>query len=122
MTQVRFVSQGEGGLVCKKLCSTLTTFFIKSPLAWEAPFLHLAMCLSQGDIVEPPNVGVENAQTAMSGLLPGLNTLQLTVLLWFAGTLAEEVSDIAGVVAKWFLIVSSLRSTDAVHLQHPFQI
>ena len=74
--------------MCKKLCSTLTTYFIQSPLLWESPLLHLTKCFAQGDVVSLSDI---DPQTRILDLLPALNFLQLTALLWFAGTLAEEV-------------------------------
>ena len=86
---MRLVGQGEGGLVSKKLCSTLTTYFLRSPFLWHKPLLHLTLSFHQGDAIAEGDV--ENAKVTMSDLLPALNDLQLLALLWFAGTLAEEV-------------------------------
>ena len=81
--------QGEGGLVCKKLCSTLTTYFIQAPLLWEQPLLHLALSFHQGDAVAAGDI--DPSKAAIAELLQALDDSQLQVLLWLAGTLAEEV-------------------------------
>ncbi|KAK3715372.1 member of the karyopherin-beta [Vermiconidia calcicola] len=87
---VRLVQRGEGGLVCKKLCSTLTTYFLRSPLMWKHPLLDLALSFHHGDATVEGNT--PRSADEISDILPNLNELQLRVLLWFAGALAEEVS------------------------------
>ena len=83
------VAKGEGGLVCKKLCSTLTTYFLRSSSLWERPLLHVALSFYHGDAVTQSDI--DESKATMSNFLPSLSVLQLQALLWFAGSLADEV-------------------------------
>ncbi|KAF2720578.1 ARM repeat-containing protein [Polychaeton citri CBS 116435] len=82
--------QNEAAFVQKKVCSALTTYFLQSPAAWQAPLPHLAASLQHGD-VQDGNVA------DFAALLATLNAQQLLVLLWFASVLAEELSRIDNV-------------------------
>ncbi|RMY44950.1 hypothetical protein D0865_10229 [Hortaea werneckii] len=85
---VRLVNQGETGLVTKKFSSTLTTYYLRSPIQWKRPILHLALSMQNGDPASEPD---ENATVSMGGLCKSLSESQLIALLWFAATLADEV-------------------------------
>lgn len=74
--------------MCRKLCSTLTTYFIQSPIPWKLPIWHLSICFARGDVVSLNDI---DRETDISDILPALSSFQLTALLWFASTLAEEV-------------------------------
>ena len=86
---MRLVGQNERPLVCKKLCSTLTTYFIRSPVLWQRPILHLALSLRAGDVV--PDSAID-PRSDLDEILNGLDTSALIALLWFSGTLADEIS------------------------------
>lgn len=79
-------------MVLKKMCSTLVTFFIRSPSLWQNPLLHLAASFQQGDVVSDPvpSDGVR----AIVDILPSLSAQQLIVLMWFSATLAEDVAKV----------------------------
>ncbi|KAK5121938.1 hypothetical protein LTR85_004510 [Meristemomyces frigidus] len=85
---VRLVRDGESALVTKKLCSTLTTYYLRSPVLWKRPLLHIASSMQSGDTL--PEASFEMGR-AMVDALHGLSNDQIVVLLWFSGTLADEV-------------------------------
>ena len=89
---VRLVQQDEKKLVLKKLCSTLCTYFIRSPVLWQNPLLHLAISLQQGEVVH--DLPIDDRETVMNKALSALTSQQIVVLLWFAATLAEEVGKV----------------------------
>lgn len=89
----RLVQQGVSALVCKKLCSTLTVYFIRTPIHWKKPLLHLALSFYKGDAVSTSEVDESNA--TMSDLLSLLNAVQLQALVWFADALASEMTKIS---------------------------
>ncbi|KAK5723059.1 member of the karyopherin-beta [Elasticomyces elasticus] len=87
---VRSSRQGEGAMVIRKLCSTLTTYFVRSPLLWERPLTHVGLSLQTGDAVNEQNladVRAEHVSEALDGSL-------LVILLWFSATIADEVSKV----------------------------
>lgn len=89
---VRLVQQGESNMVLKKMCSTLVTYFIRSPILWRNPLLHLATSFQRGDAVDEP-ASDDNSQ-GVAGILPTLPANQLALLLGFAATLAEDVGKV----------------------------
>ena len=58
-------------------------------MPWKQPLLNLTKSFNYGEATVENDQ--EDHETNVSDLLAGLNTLQLGVLLYFAGTLAEEV-------------------------------
>jgi hypothetical protein len=83
------VGRGESALNTKKLCSTLTTYFLRVPQAWNRPLLHVAASMRNGDAL--PSSSIEDTAD-ITALIPGLSEHQLLALLWLSSTLAEEVS------------------------------
>lgn len=79
-------------MVLKKMCSTLATYFIRSPTLWQHPLLHLVACLQQGDTVNEPTI--EDSAKAVASIIPTLSAQQLVAVLWFAATLAEDVGKV----------------------------
>lgn len=71
-----------------KLCSTLVTYFARSPVYWQAPLLHLAVSFGHGSAVSA--VDVNRSTAGMVDILPSLNEPQLLFLLWFTNALAFE--------------------------------
>lgn len=98
MGQVRLVGRGEANLVCKKLCSTLTTYFVRTPVPWIHSLRHLTLSFARGEAVTPGDVEASTAQPHQ--LLESLNANHLTALLWFAGDLAEQVGKVDANVSK----------------------
>lgn len=84
---VKHSLSGESKAVFRKLCSVLTTYFIQSPLTWERPLLHLALCFRHGDSFSAEDINY--ATMSMSTVLPALDAAQLRGLLEFAGSIAE---------------------------------
>lgn len=89
---VRLVNQGDANMVLKKMCSTLTTYFIRSPTLWYNPLLDLAVSFQQGDAKYEATL--DDAAKSVSDILPSLTPQQMVVLMWFAATLAEDVSKV----------------------------
>lgn len=89
---VQMVGWAETNMVLKKMCSTLATYFIRSPVLWERPLFHLAFCFVSGGWVEDP--APKDFEQAFAGILPRLSTQQSVVLMWFAATLAEDVAKV----------------------------
>jgi len=75
-------------MVMKKLCSALTTYFLRSPLLWKYPLLHVAASLQSGEVI--PGDNILSSIDIISVLQP-LDLHQITALLWLSGTLADEV-------------------------------
>lgn len=71
-----------------KLCSTLMTYFARSPVPWEQPLLHLALSFCHGTAASAAEL--KQTEATMPTLLPSLSEPQLLFLLWFAGALAYE--------------------------------
>ncbi|EME43520.1 hypothetical protein DOTSEDRAFT_174398 [Dothistroma septosporum NZE10] len=81
---------GEGHLVRKKLCASLVTYFLRSPVPWQRPLLHLAASFYHGSAVDEERLST--AHDAIDQYLPTLNDSQLITILWLSGTLATEAS------------------------------
>lgn len=77
-------------MVRKKLCATLATFFLRSPIAWSRPLLHLAASFHRGDAV--PEDQLSTAHDAISQFLPLMSESQLATLLWLSSSLATEAA------------------------------
>ena len=86
--QVKLVGQGECGLVYRKLCSALTTFLVRSSLAWTRPISHLAKCFGTGNALPLDDDVDPNLE---SSTLSSIGPLQLTTLLYFSGVMADEI-------------------------------
>ena len=79
-------------MVLRKICSTLVTYFIRSPTSWQHPLLHLAMSFEHGDAVQGP--APSDAVQTITAILPALSEQQLMALMWFAATIAEDVGKV----------------------------
>ena len=82
---VRSSHEGETPLVLRKLCSTLTTYFIRSPQLWYAPLGTVVASLAANEVVA-------TAPEQLATVAAALNESQIVLSLWFASTLADEVS------------------------------
>ncbi|EMC97399.1 hypothetical protein BAUCODRAFT_33115 [Baudoinia panamericana UAMH 10762] len=78
-------------MVTKKLCTTLTTYFVRSPVTWKMPLTHLARCLQVDDYA--PELEADDEATVLT-LLPDLRPSQVILLLIFSAALADEVSKV----------------------------
>nr|POE56681.1 importin beta-like protein [Quercus suber] len=79
----------QNKLPIKKLCSTITNYYIQSPTPWESPFRHLALSFRSGDAVPP--TALSEMQEPLSSLISHLNQHQVVVLMWFSSILADEM-------------------------------
>lgn len=86
----RLVNQGETPMVLRKLTSALVTYFLISPAQWKRPLYHLMRSLRHGDAA--PSDGTTDI--SVEQLVQTLDSAQLTTLLWFAGSLAEDAGRI----------------------------
>lgn len=87
----RLVSQQEGALVMRKFTTTLVTFFVRSPFHWQRPFSKVLNALRQ-DASEALDID--------SKTIHDLPHASLIVLLWFSGSLVDELNRIDHAVAK----------------------
>jgi len=86
---VKFLSNGEGALVIRKLCSTLVAFFLQFSTQWTQCIKHLIYCLSQNQAT--PYAAVEDVALDTSAVLQNMPSHKLVAILWFSGGLVEEV-------------------------------
>ena len=84
---MQVVNEGSGSLVVKKLCSTLTTYFLRSPVPWNNPLVQVLFSLAAGRLIDDSEIPT----LEVSAALPQLGSDQLNAVLWFSGTLADEV-------------------------------
>lgn len=77
-------------MVRKKLCATLGTFFMRSPIPWSRPLLHMAASFHRGDAV--PEDQLSSAHDALSQFLPLMSESQLATMLWMSSSLATEAA------------------------------
>ncbi|KAK3692694.1 armadillo-type protein [Podospora appendiculata] len=79
---------GSSAFVTKKLCSALITFFIHFPHLWPSCLRHFLYCLDIGR-----STPVESLDDALQTniIVGNLDRRKLTVAVWFATTLVEEV-------------------------------
>lgn len=88
---VRLANAGEGALVLRKLCSTLVTYFFRPSVKWDHCVRHIVCSMITGDILFPETV---STMGTLGDILTKLTSLEVTVVLWFATALVEEVSKI----------------------------
>ncbi|KXT04915.1 hypothetical protein AC578_3430 [Pseudocercospora eumusae] len=89
---VRLERAGEGDLVRKKLCAALGTYFLKSPIPWNRPLLHLAASFQQGDALQEEQLPA--AHDAFDQFLPLLSESQLIIMLQLCGQLATDATKV----------------------------
>ena len=77
---------------CKKLCDTLSTYFVRSPFLWERPLAHLALSFANGRFYDADYV--QDASSSMSNVIQQLSPLQLSVLMWVADRLVVDVAKV----------------------------
>ncbi|WPH00834.1 Hypothetical protein R9X50_00366400 [Acrodontium crateriforme] len=115
------VSHDRDAMVCRKLCSALTTYFLRSPFIWKRPLQHLAMSLQNGNaVVEAP---VENSSTDISMILRDLDSYQIITLLWFSSTLADEVGKVdpnTAANAQMHTLMETIVRNASALMQHAF--
>ncbi|KAK4548445.1 hypothetical protein LTR36_009355 [Oleoguttula mirabilis] len=85
---VRLVRDGEGALVTRKLCLTLTTYYLRTPTLWQRPLLHVASSMQNGDAL--PESSVDTAR-GMDVAIQNLDVNQIVALLWLSSTVAVEI-------------------------------
>ena len=85
---IRLISQSEGPLVVRKICSTLVVFFLRFPSSWELCVRHLLCSLYKGDAVPLTSI---DQYPATPALVRALNKSQAVAALWFISTLVEDV-------------------------------
>ncbi|KAI9721539.1 MAG: hypothetical protein M1812_002301 [Candelaria pacifica] len=85
---VRLVSQSEGSLVVRKLCSGLVSYFLRPNATWERCIRHV-MCSFAGKEAVAVN-SLDNFPATLE-LAAQLSKPQTTATLWFSATLVEEV-------------------------------
>lgn len=74
----------------KKICTTLAAYFIRSPLLWSNPLLHLAASFQRGEAVDES----QPDDMSWSDIVSALSAHQLQILLWFSATLAEDMAKV----------------------------
>ncbi|KAI9875175.1 MAG: hypothetical protein M1830_008787 [Pleopsidium flavum] len=86
---VRLVSQNEGSLVVRKICSALVAYFVRPNSAWEHCLRHVICSFHSGQAVSTESLSV---LPSTGDLIPGLSQLQAIATLWFSSMLVEEIS------------------------------
>lgn len=84
----RLANAGEGALVLRKLCSTLVTYFFRPSVNWDHCVRHIVDYMITGDVLVLENV---SAMGTLGSVLSNMTPLKITVILWLASTLVEEV-------------------------------
>lgn len=85
---VGLVNAGDSHRVIRKLCSSLTAYYLRPAVAWKQCIRHLVLSFNEGRAF--PNV--TNNQAPETGLVAANLSLRcLKAVLWFAGGLVEEV-------------------------------
>ncbi|KAF2858181.1 ARM repeat-containing protein [Piedraia hortae CBS 480.64] len=85
---VRLSRQGENPLVLRKLCSTLTTYFVRTPVLWKRPLLHVAAALQSGTAMAEGDL---SPSIDFLSIIRQLPLTDVATLLEFSGTMATEV-------------------------------
>ncbi|KAI9837466.1 MAG: hypothetical protein M1819_007114 [Sarea resinae] len=88
---IRLVSQGEGSLVIKKLCSSLVAFFLRPKAPWARCIRHLLCCLCVGETIAEDSIG---QFPSTPELMNQLNPQQYLAAIWFSSTLVDELEKI----------------------------
>ena len=86
---VRLVRQGEIKLVLVKLCATLATYYLRTPVQWARPLHHVALCFQHGDFIS--HSVAQRTDVSLTEILTNLDVRQLTVLTWLSASLADDV-------------------------------
>ena len=86
---IKFLSNGEGALVIRKLCSTLVAFFLQFSTQWTHCIKHLTYCLYRNQALEYSTVVDEVPEASV--MLQDMPSHQLVAILWFSSGLVEEV-------------------------------
>jgi hypothetical protein len=84
---IRCLESGEGGLVLRKLASTLVTYFLQFSASWEQCIAHLVYCLCLGRPVAYGDLATADTTT----LSQSISNEKATIVLLFATILVEEV-------------------------------
>jgi len=88
---VRLADAREGTLVLRKLCSTLVAYFLRPSVNWDHCVRHIVCCMRSGDVLSSETV---SSTGTLGDVLSNLNTLKVTIVLWFAAALVEEVGKV----------------------------
>lgn len=86
---MKFLSNGEGALVVRKLCSTLVAYFLQFSTQWTKCVKHLTYCLYRDQAMPYSEVMEEVPETAV--MLQNMPSQKTVAILWFSGGLVEEV-------------------------------
>lgn len=85
---IRLVNTGESQLVVRKLCSSLIAYYLRPSVIWNQCIRHLVLSLNEGRVV-PSNSLTQGPKTGP--VAAKLSLPCLLAILWFAGSLVEEV-------------------------------
>ena len=85
---VRLVSNDEGPLVLKKLCSALIAYYLKPSGSWHRCVRHLICCFSAGDAIA---YDVLDQYPTTNELIARMSRSQLITTIWLITTIVEEV-------------------------------
>ncbi|PWY75182.1 importin 13 [Aspergillus heteromorphus CBS 117.55] len=86
---VFLVNAGERPFVIRKLASSLATIFLKPNAPWTRAVSNLTASLANGKHVPEEQ---SNPLSLRTDVLPALSERQLTCLLYFVNTLAEDIN------------------------------
>jgi hypothetical protein len=78
----------EGGLVVKKLCSTLVAYFIQFSTSWVDCVKHIMYCMCVNEALPYDQL---SAAPEISILVQNISYEEAVAVFWFASTLVDEV-------------------------------
>lgn len=87
---VQMASRAGTKLVLDKLCSTLSTYFIQSPVHWDHAVRQMLVSFVAEEVVDAEHL---EQHSPSSDLVRQLSTPRLSVLVRFCKTLAEDVAN-----------------------------
>jgi hypothetical protein len=91
------VSRGEKPIVCKKMCTALIAYFLRSPTPWLRPLRDIAISLHRGEAIVGDATTSEDTASLLEQALRSdtFTPRHCQILLWFAGALAEELNKLS---------------------------
>jgi len=90
--QTTLTSSGEKRLVLDKLCSTLSTYFIQSPVKWNKAIRQLVVSLYVGHFVKDDQIG---NYPDVSQIFAQLSPEKQLIAIRFCQGLAEDMHNCA---------------------------
>ncbi|CZR59294.1 related to KAP122 Member of the karyopherin-beta family, nuclear import [Phialocephala subalpina] len=85
---IRCMVNSEGGLVVKKLCSTLVAYFIQFSTSWVDCVKHIMYCMCVNEALPYDQL---SAAPESSILVQNISNERAVAVFWFASTLVDEV-------------------------------